>query len=307
MKSERIFGKIFLPESPDIQTNSVWLNISATSIYIEVPIDTFTNKNWHIILGEFNGIDKITFVNCHSGGGSEGAGGTYQRMIITYLIKGIHAFSQNDLSFKKIVLTSPVLTKWIIENDGGIEDLNSNSFKIPEEKEILKVKIENISIVIRIGHSKLYSYDTLQVNKVCSISLESSSIVDISIFSTMMTHLKKLFLFITHKNPEFNEYLLYNNTNRSYQLINTNKSLRDDRFTQGIDVSYFDIKNTFAEIIKKWFELKKLHSIIDLTLEKCYNTEMSMQGFFLNICMSIEIFQNNFGNIKTGIYQMNFA
>ncbi len=300
MQKERIYGTIFLPESPDNRIAGVWLNISATSIYIEVPLNTFKNESWQIILGEFNGIDEITFVNCHSGGGSSGAGGTFQRIIISYLIKGLHAFSQSDLSFNKIVLTSPVLTKWIIEKD-GIEAIDNNTYKIPEEKEITKVEIENINIVIRLGHSTSYSSDTLQINKVCSISLESSSLVDISIFSGMMTHLKKLILFITHKNPEFKEYFLFKDKNSDYQLINTNESLRDDRFTQGIQVRYSNVKNSFAEIIKKWFELKKLHSVIDLSLEKCYNTEMSMQGFFLSVCMSIEIFQNNFGKKTSDI------
>ena len=294
MENERIYGSIFYPDYPEKKTTGVWLSISKESIFIEVPNTTMDSEHWQIILGNFDGIDEITFVDCYSSGYSLGSGGQYMKIYISYLIKGLHAYSAGDLSFNSIALTSPALTKWVIEKE-GIRTLGNKTYQVSEEKEIARVTIESIEIVIRLEHSITHSFNNLEINKVCSISLESASMIDISVFSELMRHLKKLILFITHKDPEFERYFVYKDKHSNYEIINTNKSLKDSQFTQGIQVRYRDVNALLAEIMQKWFGLKKLHTVIDLILERCYNTEMSTQGYFLNVCMGIEIFQNTFG------------
>lgn len=55
---------------------------------------SYEDRKWNIILGEFIGIDQITFVNCYTSGDyASGAGGAYQNIHVSYLIKDFHAFT----------------------------------------------------------------------------------------------------------------------------------------------------------------------------------------------------------------------
>lgn len=136
MDKERFFGTIFFPDSPEEKINGVWLIIKDNSIILETPLNSYSTKKWDIILGEFTGIDKITFVNCYPGASSLGAGGHHLDIDVSYLIKDFHAFNSNDLLFKKIVLTSPVLEKWIIEKETIQSSSDFRTFNFPEKRKL---------------------------------------------------------------------------------------------------------------------------------------------------------------------------
>lgn len=292
-EQNKIFGTIYLPDKPNDKIVGVWLTITSNSILIETPHDTLRNENWPILLGEFNGIDQITFVNCYSGGGSSGAGGTFKRIYVSYLIEGTHISESNELKFNKIIMNSPALNNWITDKS-GIKDLEDGKYQIPEKKEILNVDIDNVNISIYLSHSITSSYKELQVSQECRIMIKSDDLVILESFSKIMGHLKKLILFLTNKNPEFEKYSLYKD-GEEYGLINTNDSLKEDRFTQNIHISYLEIKSSLKAIVSFWFKHEKLYPVIDLVLEKCYNTQMSPQGFFLNICVAVETFHRTYG------------
>lgn len=294
MELSRIFGRIYIPELENNWIEGVWLCRDEKSIYLEVPSIYFHNKNWEIILGEFNGIDRITFLNCFSGGSSGGAGGRIQRINVSYLIEGIHVKSSSELNFSKISFKSESLNNWIIEKK-GIDEINSNLFQIPKSKEILNVKIDDFVIKINIFYSISYSYENLLANKECEISIEWEKEISISKIFEKVNHLKKLILFLTHKKSEFKNYFISKKDNEYFELKKPIRHINDNRFSKSINISYEDIDNSFSNIIKQWFEKEKLFPIVDLVLEKCFNSEMSVNGQFLNLCSALEIFQRNFG------------
>lgn len=293
MEQERVYGTIFLPTSPEKRITGVWLIIKSNSIYLETPANSLRDEFWDIILGEFNGIDQITFLNCHAGSGSSGAGGTHINIHVSIAVKNLHANNIDDLKFKKAVLRSPALLQWITTL-GGINYEESRALYIPDKQTIVETMIDNVNLSIELDYSVSYGLFKAEINKVCYIIIEADSPLEISKFDKIIRHLKKLILFLTNKNPEFSSYT-FRNDDTYYPILNTTNRLKEDRFTQGLPVTYGSVQRNFDDVIRKWYEQKNLIPVIDLVLEHHFNTEMSMQGFFISACMAIEIFQNNFG------------
>lgn len=296
MEVKKKFGAIFFPESPEKRIEGVWLHISETSIFVEAPFDYFSNHNWPIILGEFNGMDNLTFVNCYTGGGSKGFGGSYRRIIISNIICGVHILKTKDLAFKEFTLSSPALNTWINELV-GINDLGNGKYEVPKSQCIVRSKINELAICLYRNYYSDYNFKHLKIDKNYVAVLESKNPIAFNILSQKITLLKKLILFLTNKNPEFGKNYLFiepNQESGGYELISIKHQLKEDMFSQNFQISYSEINDSLENIIKHWFKQDKLHAIIDLVLEKCYNTEMSTPGFFLNICVGLEGFHRRY-------------
>lgn len=295
MQNQRLFGQIFTPEKPNEKIKGVWLNIEKEKIFIEAPFDHFSAKNWKVLLGEFNGLDKVTFLNVHTGGGSSGYGGSWRKLHISIIIKGKHFYSETDLRFKSLTLNSPAMTKWIKLYD-GIEKIESNLFKIPENKEILSIDFNDVNISVNIGHVRESSNSNLNIEKVCFWEIKSIDSTNLSTLSEIVRKIKRWILFVTNKNPEFSAYTLIDEKGESFELVNTLKNLNENRFTQNIALNFFDVKLSIGQMLSSWLEKEKLESIVELIQEKEYNTELSFQSYFLNMCVAIESLDFIFGN-----------
>ena len=295
MEKQKIFGKIYSPEHSEDVIENVWLHIHSDKIYIEAPQEFYGDKNWQILLGEFNGLDKVTFVNSHTGGGSSGSGGSWRRIYVSYMLKGVHLNSYQELVFKKVSLTSPALSNWITLPE-GIEETDRNLYKVPEIRTILKTLVDDFLISIKIGHSREVSFKKLNVQKKCFISIESPNPIHVQDLSEVFRKIKKWILFITNKNPEFSEYYLTDTKDEVYELVNTLDDLNESRFTQNLSLSFYNLKTSIEPLFHEWMTNDKLHTIIDIIQEKEYNTDMSFQSYFLNMCVAIESFHYIFGD-----------
>lgn len=295
MDKERVFGQVFFPDTPDQIQKGIWLNITSDSIYLEVPLNSFGDQYWEVILGEFNGMDKVTFVNSRTGGGSSGAGGSWRKIHVSYLIKGVHFKSKKELEFTSLTLISPALTNWVIEKE-GIERIKEGSFTAPDDKEIFSVSLENFEVSTILRYNRSFSQDELSIFKEVLLFIKSDSAVDIDEYSNLMRKIKRWILFVTNKDPEFSKYYLVSDRSSDLELINTLDNLKENRFTQNISFSYRKLRDSIETVFKNWIENEKLETIIDLLQEKQYNTDMSFQSYFLNMCVAIESFHSIFGD-----------
>lgn len=306
MEINRIFGRIFLPETPGKEIEA-WLTISEKQILLEASITASRIEQWPLILGKFNGIDRITFVNCHASDGvSVGAGGSYRRIRVSYCIKMLHVNDPSELKFSKVTLLAPALSAWIHEKE-WIEEVKDNLYKIPDHEEVLNVELDNVTVIVNNSHSIRHSDRELHIKKVCTVLLQSKCPIDINDFANIWRHLKKMILFLTNKNPEFDKIFLYTDDNNEFELINVKDEIKDDRFSQSIDISFHHVSGSFKTVVSNWFGQKKLQAIIDLVLEKSLNTQLSAQGFFLNVCVALETFNDHFLEIDMEEANARFA
>jgi len=299
MDQKRDFGRIFFPDKPDQQIDA-WLTITPYSISLEASFNAHhAFDSWPIILGRFNGMNKVTFVRCYARGGIDiGGGGPYTKIAISYCISGEHYPTSDQLMFRKVTFRSSALRDWIMPNK-GIESKEKGIYRVPENNEIVNLKLNGFNLQVVVGYTSKSFDGIFQLERICEISITADKLTHINDFGDNWARLKKLILFITNKNPEFTKiYLFPNEDGDRLKLINTEQEFQDDKFSQGINIYYHIIKDQFQGVIKKWFTHKELDPVIDLLLEKQRDTEMWAQGFFLAVCIAIETFHGEFGSTK---------
>lgn len=290
---KRIFGRIFTPEEKENKIHA-WLMLSETGVVLEASIVAERSEYWPILLGEFNGMDSVTFLNCRAAGGVfVGAGGPIRTIRVATCISGGHFYQQSDLLFRSATLISPALAEWIVW-DKMIERIGEGKYQIPDHQQVVNTNIGPFNLAIHNSHSIRSSDKELNVKRVCSVTIEAIEPISLDSFIQSWRHLKKLILFLTHKNPEFAKIFLYTESHNEFEYLQAKQTIRDDRFSISIDLTYHDISDCLNSIISNWFNNKKLNVVIDLALEKLMNTEMSTQGFFLNVCIALETFHSEF-------------
>ena len=198
---KRYYGKISFPQTGKVQ-EGVWLNISNSKIFIESPASNFAGQNWEILHGSFNGIDKVTFVDCYSSGAGMGAGGFNWRIFPSYIIKNAHFKSLNELNFNKIILTSPALTKWMKVQE-GIDTKDQINYKIPQRTELFISQTKDFQLTFNTGFTGYISYDEMNISRNNSIHCLSEKSVNITKMLEFIRHLKKAVLFLSA--PQFFE------------------------------------------------------------------------------------------------------
>lgn len=292
MNKNRQFGKISFPDKPELQYEA-WLTVDENEIVLEAPIPSYRTSNWPLLIGKFNSLGNVTLVNGHAAGGVDtGPGGPFTKIKFSYGIRGIQIDHPSKLLFNKVVLTSPTLADWIIEKE-HINEISDNVYQIPKADKIIDMHIEEITLSIYNSYEHRSDIRNLKVKKICTICLQSRELIKIDNFAKHWAHLKKFILFITDKNPEFNRIWLFQDGNE-YDLLNVQDDLNDKRFTQAIPIFYPPIENHLQSMLYYWFDNKQLSSIIDLVLERSFNSTMSHHAFFLNICVSLETFNQRF-------------
>jgi hypothetical protein len=163
---ERIFGKISFPGLEQKVIENIWLTITPTSIFLEIPWNGFGHDTWSIIHGKFIGMDEVTLIGARIGGGSSGGESSYRKMHITALIKGVHIQSVDDLVFKELNLVSPALLNWINEPH-YIETDHFGSYKLPEVFKIIDGTFADFHLLITMSHDINSSFRTLDINQRC--------------------------------------------------------------------------------------------------------------------------------------------
>lgn len=293
MIENRYFGHIFLPETPKQKIEGVWLNINNNSIYLETSYNSLFDQKWELIQGVFNGLGDVTLVDTLAGAGSSGKGGTWRKITVSYMLKGIHVNNVADLCFSKITLFSPTLTRWITE-PGRINQVDYFNYEIPLNKTIFSVTLDEIKISLLVTHQHELSASSLDVKKLAIFIIESVSELHISDISEKIRRIKKWILFVTNKNPEFSEYYVSSETNKGIEVVNTLDNLNESKFTQSLSLQYYIAKSCLQKMFENWMKNEKLIPIIDLILDRNYNTSMSSQSYFLNVCVGIEHFHDEF-------------
>lgn len=303
MTNKRLFGQLFIPRSNKPAYSGVWLNIAENEIYIEAELGCLCDKNWEILNGVFNGMDKVTLVNCYSDGGSQGRGGTWRKIRVSYLIKSTHYNTVDDLKFNKIVLSNPSLNNWV-DSPNNFNLTDNWNLVVPKKEIITEFHVEDFSIKIFFDYARTSDFKSMSFERKCFIEIISIKPKHVSDFSEITTNLKRLILFVTNKNPEYDRHFLFNKKNEDFELVNTKNNLTDKRFSSNIEFMYHDLKDNFQTLCTNWFSNKKLDAIVDLSLEKHLNVNLSHQGYFLNMCVAIESYHANF-SLKSKSPEMN--
>ncbi len=286
-KQSKIFGKLYFPEDGS-EITAVWLFLDAVYPYLEVPIDTYEKKSWDIVHGSFNGLDKVTFVNCDLGGGSDpgGSGGGHKKIHFTYMFKRHQFQTKSDIKFNKVSFSSIALNKWI-SREFALEYSREN-IKIPQKKSILHVKTKIGALNLFLEFDASIGFLTAEFKRKSTIEFQFPNEQQLDEIQAFLLKLRRLILFLTHESPGIERYVFSSDTLTDIIQPEYSPFNNLSGFSSGIELRYDSIKENLANIVKNWIEKDEILLIIELIQEKYMNTSLSFQNYFLNCCVSLE-------------------
>lgn len=304
-------GYIFKPENPDLIQESVRLEISDSKIefeYIENSSDISDFNKIGIVLGVFNGIGKVTFLDCNMSGNALGSGAVVKKYRADLMIYGVHISDWQNLKFSKCIVNIPSLFNWV-----GISAINNKLWtekKIYSEtpEEIKIATFEKYQLMFSFGHQTKVSKNEILIKQYTNLKIVAlDNDIHLSELLEIITHFKKFLLFIANESPIsesitlFRHSYKYENDDQLVAMDLVTNSTRQNNIQKSISATWTEfneIRGNIEEIIQIWYENTDLYSSVDLLIEKFLNPKLSRENDFLNSCFAIETFHRRFKKIK---------
>lgn len=308
---ETSLGYIIIPENQQDIIYSVRLEISDNLILVEIPDREMLDK-YDILLGVFNGIGNVTFVDCNSYGFSSGGGARLIKLSVKYLLKGAHLNSFEDLSFNRCIVNFPSLIKWL-----GISTIdfeysdNKNVYAINELSDVELCQVDDFKFSFGFGYSSQMKKRWINIKEDFFLKINSldSKIIFFEFLNKILIF-KKFLIFVANHSAEtesivfYRDDLVYNssvpqlNKPAAIELLTgLSETIHDDTWYSP-NIKYDQVKMMLPEIYREWATNSKLVICVDLLLEKSYNPQLSRENYFLNSCFSIETFHRKFRNFE---------
>ncbi|WP_338791798.1 HEPN domain-containing protein [Bernardetia sp. MNP-M8] len=313
---KKLFGKIYHPEKSDEIIEGVWLEITDNDIRIQVPNFTFRQNKWEVIKGEFTGLDKVSFIDVYPNGDSSGAGGSFDNLSVSFLLKGVHIDIKNQLNLTKFTIFSKELTKWVrtlpINNKKEEDKL---IFEIPQTQQIIQLNSsyqgKDVSLSLYTGYDKYWgTMDyAIKVDKVAyfEVHFKGKNKWTFTDIFQLTILLENFILFVIHANPQIFETHIFYEKELSNKVDSTTvfsdtdeggselvrRSSRAFKPSYSFTFTYGDIEPFIKIILNKWLSESKLHPIITLLQSHNYNSSLPSSTYFFNMCSAIEALHTN--------------
>lgn len=304
-------GYIFRPENPDVIQDSVRLEISDTKIELEYTDGSSDLSDFNkigIILGVFNGIGKVTFLDCNMSGSSLGSGANLKKYSADWMLTGVHISDWKEFKFSKCIVNIPSLYDWV-----GISAIKNRLWtekklysEIPEE--IKLATFEKYQLLFSFGYQSKFAKNEIHLSQYTNLKIVAlENDIHLSDLLETIVHFKKFILLIANESPISETITLFNNKykyDQDGQLIpidlvaNPKRQNNIQLSISATRIEFKEIQNSFEEIIRTWYENTDLYSSIDLIIEKFLNPKLSRESDFLNSCFSIETFHRRFRKIE---------
>jgi len=293
-------GSIKVPNK-STSYKSCWYRQDNNTLRVDIPNFESGEQSFPIVQGSFNGMDKITFLNSYIGELNFGAGGTYRSMFPTYGIEGKHFDSISELIFKKFVVTFPALNNWITDGVEIVRDSDVTALTIPKPKVLLEIEFGDLSKLKLVqGFNRDSNRKRITIEKTSFFEITSAEGIDIDVVWSIVTSLRRLVLFLTHKDPSYSKLLLFKTLAEGESGLKVKRfvqSVNENNFSMRFDIDHNGIKEHLPKLIKEWLENEKLETIYGAIQEKYFNQDMSFKNYLFGLSIAIETFHEQFGKI----------
>lgn len=321
-------GLWFLPSNPQKKIHGILKYDYQNNINVLELIGSFYEYSEHdgedIILGVTTDGDEITLAECQfkSSTGiprdeSEKSPLSIEDKLptlnfrITYILKGQHIFTKDDLQFQKIYVEIFNLDEWV-----GISGLETNNdyanstktihYKTPDP---INVKLNDdfdMEIKFNSNHPMRIRFSKeLKLSQRTVLSFHAKKYTTIHDFTYLLRKFNN-FLSASLQKPvriesmelycdKFIETIGVNNKIEKaidgYQIINPELKFEAKKQDWEMFFTYNDIKNDFETIIQKWFaNYEKYEEPFNLVLSQYYISKYFLEGLFINVAQAAESF-----------------
>ena len=287
-ETQKHFGKLIFSESRK-EIENIWLEIHGDKISVRIPKGQDIKEVGGVIWGEFNSLGIVSLLDCWMGKFNSGFGGNEIEIIVHKLIQGVKLLSNHENFITNVTLSCPTLNHWL--NSGKSIKIEGPQVIIPTKEKIEYIETEGFVIEIISHYPKSYSATNLSIQRQVSLLVSFKTSLNIFDYYMWKKKLEKLIVYLTNQDPTIKTEDFNNTTSKIYGI---NSKWQAQQFYHSIDFDFSEIKINFPEIIKSWFDKPKLDSVINLISEKKLNTQLSNARYFLNMCVAIESFHEDF-------------
>lgn len=304
-------GYIFRPEKSELIQDSVRLEISDEKIefeYSDYSSNLYDYNKIEVVLGVFNRIGQVTFLDCNLSGMASGSGANVKKYNVDLLLQGVHISDWQELKFSKCLVTIPSLYDWVGINAIKNRLLSENILYAENPKDVLLATFEKYQLLFSFGHDLKTEKNEIYLKQYTNLKIVAlEEDIHLREFVEIITHFKKFLLLIANKSPFSESITLFSNkykydNNHGLIPIELIANSKDRNSTQlsisATRIEFEDIVSNFEDIIKTWYNNTNLYSSIDLIIEKFLNPNLSRENDFLNSCFAIETFHRRFRKIK---------
>ncbi|RXR23952.1 ApeA N-terminal domain 1-containing protein [Flavobacterium stagni] len=297
---EYFFGNINSPFSNE-KIESVRLLHTEKKIEIEFPSESKENVKIEAIHGYFNGLGKITLLDCYYSGMEIGSGGATVKFSAKYILKGDFVLNLNHSQFSTLKFEMNGLLGWT-----KLSQLNYDFFKNRTIKlnEIENIEIYNsdeikIELYVTLNLNSQREFNELRLRENVGIKvIFKNNLRSINDTLKIINALQKLFKIIGNIYTGLESICLYKEDDLEYEAILICSDLINfgEPEIYSPSLNFIELKDNFQKIIGNWLTNEDLKISVDLILEKSINSKLSIENYFLNNCFSIETLHRRFNN-----------
>ncbi|PKP31020.1 MAG: hypothetical protein CVT99_11045 [Bacteroidetes bacterium HGW-Bacteroidetes-16] len=216
-------GHIFRPETSNNIQYSVRLEITDSLIELEFSDDSFAPKDFgkvEIILGVFNGLGKITFLDCSLSGTATGGGANIKKYRVEYLLQGVHIYSWQELKFSKCIANIPSLFDWVNIRPITNKLWTEKKLYCEHPKEIKLASFDKFELLFSFEYHTSIEKNEIHLKQYTNLKIVAkNNFLFLNEFFEILTHFKKFMLFIINKSPISETITLFNDKYTRLSLL----------------------------------------------------------------------------------------
>jgi len=296
---EIYIGKIFSPFNKGQSIDLARLSLSNERIELEFSCGSTQHQSISQIFGIFNGLGKVTLIDCKNIKMSSGAGTELLVYSAEYLFNGEFINDPFSKSFSKVNIIMPSLLDWTklnsIENNVWTE--NKISIKDKITKEIYNSDKFSIELFTSNSVKTQKIHNKISITENVGLTIESNENINVWEFLNISRQIKKMLHILGNIDTHIESYIFDAKNEPTFLYCQDNLSLGKPS-TLTPKIKFSDVEMNFDKIIYNWFNNLDIQTSIDLILEKTTNNHLSRENYFLNNCFSIETFHRQFKNYK---------
>lgn len=294
-------GTIYIIQEGTLKVEGVNLRITeANEITLKgyIPLEGF--KNHGIIVGDFNGLGKATFIDCHCRSSSSGHNGRIIELRSACMLKGEHFISFDKLKFGKAQLDVPYLRRWLHEKRfESTHTTEETTFKLHGDKIVSFPINDNLTISFLFFWHTSMDGRQIVLTTVSRIVLDShEEYLPIIQIIDLLNNLKKLMNLLCDEHLESENLYLEGGFANSVAAYFPKEIPKQKLLFGQYGIRYDQVETQIGTIMKNWLQTDDIRAVSELLLARVYNEGLNKENTFLNSCFAIEMLHRKFFDEK---------
>lgn len=295
-KDEKYYGEVWFTEESDIKKFAV-LSFDDDEILIETNLHSTGRFYKELqILGAFNGLGFLTFVDCHI---QQSTSGVSEVRIYnpTYTFIGLsHFVDPFNLKINQFYVVNEAIVKWV--NHRTWYDLKQKQLNSTEFNDEYLISDKNLKITIRHYLNLQSNRAELNIKNKGEISFQTEEYIDILEAIEIYDHFQRVLQLLRGGSAQFDKFGFKCPSCDDWQEVYYNdKKLTKSKNTY-VHTTYFEVKDDLHKVLNGAYSNEIFKFCLDKLLENFISRQSSHNKRFTNSIAAYEAYIKTHFKIK---------